>query len=51
MNNSESKKFGFGTKAIHAGQAPDAVAFTGQVVYLAAATRSTIFRASVPHLL
>ena len=26
MNNSESKKFGFGTKAIHAGQAPDAVA-------------------------
>ena len=30
---------------------PAAVAFTGQVVYLAAATRSTIFRASVPHLL
>ena len=26
MNNKESKKFGFGTKAIHAGQAPDAVA-------------------------
>ena len=30
---------------------PAAVAFTGQVFYLAAATRSTIFRASVPHLL
>ena len=30
MNNTDSKKFGFGTKAIHAGQAPDPL--TGAVM-------------------